>query len=50
MQDGESSLMCASVGGHVEVVKMLLEHGARVDLMNKVLVIIYVVVYYVVVL
>ena len=43
--------MCASLGGHVEVAQMLLEHGARVDLMNKVLLIIiymYVVVYVVV--
>ena len=28
--------MVASENGHVEVVNMLLQHGARVDLQNKV--------------
>ena len=28
--------MAASLDGHVEVVNMLLQHGARVDLQNKV--------------
>ena len=28
--------MTASMNGHVEVVNMLLQHGARVDLQNKV--------------
>ena len=31
-----SSLMAASQKGHVEVVDKLLQHGARVDLQNKV--------------
>ena len=35
-QDGVSSLMYASVNGHVEVVDKLLQHGATVDLHNKV--------------
>ena len=35
-QDGWSSLMAASLNGHVEVVDKLLQHGATVDLENKV--------------
>ena len=35
-QDGVSSLMYASVIGHVEVVDKLLQHGATVDLQDKV--------------
>ena len=35
-QDGWSSLMYASVIGHVVVVDKLLQHGATVDLENKV--------------
>ena len=35
-QDGESSLMYASRNGHVEVVDKLLQHGATVDLHDKV--------------
>ena len=31
--------MFASLNGHVEVVNMLLQHGARVDLQNKVYII-----------
>ena len=31
--------MVASQDGHVEVVNMLLQHGARVDLQNKVYII-----------
>ena len=31
--------MAASQYGHVEVVNMLLQHGARVDLQNKVYII-----------
>ena len=31
--------MTASQDGHVEVVNMLLQHGARVDLQNKVYII-----------
>ena len=35
-QDGWSSLMVASQNGHVEVVDKLLQHGATVDLKEKV--------------
>ena len=35
-QNGWSSLMLASHNGHMEVVDKLLQHGARVDLQNKV--------------
>ena len=38
-QDGESSLMYASQNGHVEVVDKLLQHGATVDLHDKVFVV-----------
>ena len=31
--------MAASLDGHVEVINMLLQHGARVDLQNKVYII-----------
>ena len=40
-QDGLSSLMVASLNGHVEVVDKLLQHGATVDLQNEVLTTIY---------
>ena len=36
LQDGGSPLMYASHGGHVQVVAELLQHGARVDMQNKV--------------
>ena len=36
MQDGESPLIDASRNGHVQVVAELLQHGARVDLQDKV--------------
>ena len=35
-QDGASSLMYASGNGHVVVVDKLLQHGATVDLQDKV--------------
>ena len=35
-QNGRSSLMTASQKGHVEVVDKLLQHGATVDLKEKV--------------
>ena len=35
-QDGRSALMDASLNGQVQVVTELLQHGARVDLQNKV--------------
>ena len=35
-QDGLSSLMAASLDGQVEVVDKLLQHGATVDLHEKV--------------
>ena len=35
-QGGVSSLMAASLEGHVEVVDKLLQHGATVDLHDKV--------------
>ena len=34
-QDGWSALMSASRNGHGEVVKILLEKGAQVDLQNQ---------------
>ena len=40
-QDGLSSLMVASLNGHVEVVDKLLQHGATVDLQKEVLTTIY---------
>ena len=36
-QDGVSSLMLASQNGHVEVVDKLLQRGAKVDLITKVM-------------
>ena len=36
LQYGQSSLMLASMNGHVEVVEMLLSKGAQVDLQDKV--------------
>ena len=35
-QNGVTSLMFASLNGHVEVVDKLLQHGARVDLQDEV--------------
>ena len=35
-QDGVSPLNVASHNGHFEIVNMLLQHGARVDLIEKV--------------
>ena len=35
-QDGASSLMVASLNGHVDAVDKLLQHGATVDLQSKV--------------
>ena len=35
-QYGHSSLMLASINGHVEVVEVLLSKGAQVDLQDKV--------------
>ena len=40
-QDGWSSLMAASYDGHVEVLDKLLQHGARVDIQNVVLLLRY---------
>ena len=36
-QEGVSSLMVASLHGHVEVVDKLLQHGATVDLKDNVI-------------
>ena len=36
LQNGWSALMDASLNGHVQVVAELLQHGARVDLQDKV--------------
>ena len=36
LQNGESPLMVASSGGHYEIVKLLLDKGAEVNLQNKV--------------
>ena len=36
-QNGGSSLMFASLNGHVEVVDKLLQHGTTVDLKEKVI-------------
>lgn len=36
IQEGETPLFCASLKGHVEVVKLLLERNAAVDLCNQV--------------
>ena len=36
-QDGGSSLMLASLNGHVEVVDKLLQHGATVDRKDQVI-------------
>ena len=36
LQDGESPLMVASHLGHYEIVKLLLDKGAEVNLQNKV--------------
>ena len=38
-QNGKSSLMAASRNGHVEVVDKLLQHGATVDLHDKVFIV-----------
>ena len=37
-QDGKSSLMVASLNGHVEVVDKLLQHGATLDLQAQVII------------
>ena len=36
LQYGETALMMASSGGHVECVKLLLDNGASADLSDKV--------------
>ena len=36
IQSGKTSLMWASLGGHVECIKMLLEGGAQANQQNKV--------------
>ena len=36
LQDGESSLIVASRNGHFEIVKLLLDKGAEVNLQNRV--------------
>ena len=36
LQWGETALHKAVLGGHVEVVKTLVDHGAAVDVRNKV--------------
>ena len=36
LQDGETALHKAAVRGHVEVVKILVDYGAAVDIRNKV--------------
>ena len=36
LQDGKSPLVVASLGGHVEIVKLLLDKGAEVNHLNKV--------------
>ena len=35
-QDGHTPLIIASQNGHAQVVATLLQHGARVDMQNKV--------------
>ena len=35
IQDGETALHQAALGGRVEVVKMLVNYGAAVDVRNK---------------
>ena len=34
-QDGNTPLMCASQGGHVEIVEVLLQHHADVNIQNS---------------
>ena len=34
-QDGNTPLMCASGGGYVEIVEVLLQHYADVNMQNK---------------
>ena len=36
LQNGESPLILASYGGHLEIVKLLLDKGAEVNHQNKV--------------
>ena len=36
LQDGNTSLICASVHGHVDIVRMLLDRGASVDATDRV--------------
>ena len=35
IQDGETALHRAALGGYIEVVKMLVDYGAAVDIRNK---------------
>ena len=35
-QDGQTALMLASDGGHIDVVQLLLSSGAQVDLQDEV--------------
>ncbi len=37
MQDGDTALTLAANKGHLDIVKQLLQHGARVDLQDKVM-------------
>ena len=34
-QDGDSSVMCAIVGGHLEVIRLLLDKGASLAISNN---------------
>ena len=36
LQDGVTPLMCAAVNGHNEAVKILVQHGAGVDMQDVV--------------
>ena len=38
MQDGVTALHCAIIYGHLDVVQLLVQEGARIDLQNKVIV------------
>ena len=37
MQDKWTALVCAALKGHPEVAKVLLDHGAQVDIQDKVM-------------
>ena len=37
LQNGDTALHSAALGGHAEVVKMLVKYGAAVDIRNKVI-------------